>query len=413
MTAASRHSRPFGTLKLPPPDPACQLIITIPAKDEAHFITHTLDALAAQVDPAGVPLDPSSYEVIILANNCSDDTAGICRRYVTQPTHPRAAALRLHVAERRLPRAIACVGTARRLMMDTAADRLLRIGNPRGTICTTDADTLVDPEWVYWTLDSVAKGARAVGGRILVPDNNRSTVTGHYRKDHLLDVTYRSLQYCLESMIDPDPADPWPRHFQHFGPSTAVRVDAYLECGGIPPLKCLEDVGLVRALERVDISVTHNPNVRVYTSSRVSHRVDGTAFSHQLDEWAAAREQGGTQHVIGLENCRWLFKWKVALRRVYVRGDASVTTALASLSQRLNITQAELMNRIRSSRSFGELYQSVREQLEGCPNFSGTPIEEAVRELRRFTSSLRHRGEATNAGTPPGGTVRGGHSAPG
>ena len=420
-TRARAHNRPFGTLNLPPLHPNCRLIVTIPAKDEADFIEHTLTAVTNQTTPAGIPIDPTSYEVIILANNCSDNTAGVVRSFACQPTlhqrqqrtppalsrEPRPT---IHVAERTLPPPIACVGTARRLMMDTALDRFIEAGNPHGMICTTDADTLVHREWVYWTLQSAAEGARAVGGRILVPDADRSAA-GPYRKDHLLDVTYRSLQYCLESMMDPDPADPWPRHFQHFGPSTAVRVDAYLACGGIPPLKCLEDVGLVNALERVDIPVTHNRNVKVYTSSRISHRVDGRGFSEQLNEWADLRQGGGTQFVPGLENCRWLFKFKVALRRAFHRGTpAKGDWTLLRLAAELRISYAELREFIDKASSFGSLYQDVRERLLASASFSDEPIELAVQQLRRFTASLRNQARRATAtiktvGTHPTGTA--------
>lgn len=399
----TRHALPFGTLTLPPLDPACRLTVTIPAKNEAGFITPTLNALRRQATPDGQPIDPRSYEVIVLANNCTDDTAGVVRAYAE-----RFPTFRLHVVERRFPRAIAAVGTARRLLMDTAMVRFEQRGLPCAVIGTTDADTRVDRCWVYHTQDSVRAGARAVGGRILVPAARR-TAGVHYRKHHLLDVTYRTLQYCLESMIDPDPADPWPRHFQHFGPSTAVTVAAYRACGGMPPLRSLEDVGLVKALQRVGISVRHNRNVKVYTSDRVSDRVAGTAFSHQLDEWSALTEARHQQRVIGLANCRRLFKWKVSLRYAVHHRIALPQTQLEEMAMALHWSREQLAGRLRDATVYGGLYQEVRERLEACTDFAGTDIQDAVRELRVFTSSLRHRAFGTN----PGGTYRPGQRVSG
>jgi len=40
----------------------------------------------------------------------------------------------------------------------------------------------------------------------------------------------------LEGWLDPDPADPLPRHHQHFGASLAVTVDAYRRAGGLPSM---------------------------------------------------------------------------------------------------------------------------------------------------------------------------------
>ena len=395
------HQLPFGTLGLKPLHPACRLIVTIPAKDEADFITLTLDALRRQKDAVGQALNPNLYEVIVLANNCTDATAAICSAYTR-----RYPAFRLHVIERRLPATIACVGTVRRLMMDTAMLRFRELGRKSGVICTTDADTRVSPRWVHHTLRTVENGARAVGGRILVPASDRAT-DPRYRKYHLQDVTYRSLQYCLESMIDPCAEDPWPRHFQHFGPSTALTAEAYERCGGIPPLTSLEDVHLVRALERAGIPVTHNRKVKVYTSSRVSHRVEGTAFSHQLDEWAEMTTLGHSQRVVGLRNCRRMFKWKVALRCAVQRGEHLNPRTERELATALGWSTDRLRDRLTETTEFGTLYQKIRIHLEACDRFANTEIDLAISELRAFTSSLRHRAFGTGpiGSVPPGRNV--------
>ena len=389
----SSYSTPFGTLALPHPHPACRLIVTVPAKDEAGFITTTLDALRRQTDPAGRPLPPATYEVIILANNCSDATAAVIRDYAATFPH-----FRVHVAERHFPRELACVGTARRLLMDTARARFIHLGVPHGIICTTDADTLPDPTWVHHTLAAAARGARAIGGRILVP--HAEPRQPHYRKQHLQDVTYRSLQYCLESMIDPQTADPWPRHFQHFGPSTAVRADVYTACGGIPPLRSLEDVGLAMALERIGVPITHDPRVRVTTSARVSERVGGRCFSSQLSEWSELEERGDTQRVIGLANCKKLFKWKVALRRASARRSAAGCPRLAEMLPVLGWRAPHLEYQL-ANQSFGGLYQGIRRRLEADKNFAGEPIGRAIHDLRRFSHGFRHRA----VGTRPAGTA--------
>ncbi|WP_157974479.1 glycosyltransferase [Lewinella sp. IMCC34183] len=380
-----------------PPHPRCRLCVTVPAKDEADYITDTLQALYKQEDFSGRPVDPSCYEVILLANNCSDATADVARDFAAR--HPY---FQLHVCEVALPREIASVGMARKLMMDEAARRL----PSNGIIAMTDADTRVDRQWVAATLRAFDLGARAVGGRIIVPRGDR---TG-YRKIHLQDVTYRTLQMLLESMIDPDLEDPWPRHFQHYGPSLAVDAAAYLACGGMPPVRCIEDAAFAWALERVDVRFVHDPAVRVYTSDRDSDRVEGVAFSHTLEEWTRMEEENRKPVVFGLQHCIWLFKWKVALRSAFQRRRGSGLPALAELRNYLQLPPGDLERRIRTAPTFGSLYQEIRQLLERTPGFSDTPFDEAIRDLRWFTRSVWGN---LSSSTRPFGTALPATGAPG
>ena len=357
--------------------PQCRLCVTIPAKDEANYIPATLAALYKQLALDGTVLDRACYEVILFANNCTDATAAVARQFGRQ--HPD---FRLHVIERTLPPEIANVGAARRMMMGAAARRL----PTDGIICTTDADTLVDTQWVAATLRAFDRGARAVGGRIVVPATTRTA----YRKIHLQDVTYRTLQAHLESIIDPSEEDPWPRHFQHYGPSTAVRVDAYLACGGMPAVRCIEDVELAWALERIDVQFVHDPSVKVYTSDRQSDRIAGVGFSHALDEWTNMLREDRRPRVGGLQRCIQLFKWKVALRKAFSTGCSSKELpALDSLLDFLGISRTVLERTIADAETFGALYQHIRRRVEGKHEFSDTTFDQAIRDLRRFTHSAR------------------------
>ena len=389
--------RPPRLPPLPAAHPRRRLSVTVPAKDEAGYITQTLQALARQQDGIGQPLDPTLYEVIVLANNCRDATAEVARAFGRQ--HPR---LRLHVAEITLPPAVAGVGLSRKLMMDAAARRL----PSHGIIATTDADTRVGARWVAYSLRAFDRGARAVGGRILVPRGERRG----YRKIHLQDVTYRSLRALLETMIDPSPTDPWPRHFQHYGPSLAVRADAYLACGGMPPVKSIEDAAFAWALERTDVEIVHDPSVRVYTSDRGSDRIGGVTFSGALDAWTEMDHDGRVPVVFGLEHCIELYKWKVALQQAFHRRRVSGLPALPGLCDRLNISLEDLSREVREAPTAGDLYVRIRQQLERLPHSSDAPFPEAIRDLRRFTGAARdHRA----SGIPPDGSVPGGLAAPG
>ena len=104
----------------------------------------------------------------MLANNCTDDSAEICRAFARQ--HPNLA---LQVAEVTLPTAQATVGHARRLLMEEPP----RVGLPWAAgarvIASTDGDTRVAPDWLAATRAVVGDGADAVAGRILLDSDER------------------------------------------------------------------------------------------------------------------------------------------------------------------------------------------------------------------------------------------------
>jgi len=231
-------------------------------------------------------MDPRRYEVIVLANNCDDDTASVAR--AAQRRWPE---LRLSVVERRFNDRDAHVGVARRALMDEAARRFRHTGRPSGVIASTDADTRVAPDWVARTLSAFRGGADAVGGRILVERRDSGQPEPAWWRWHLRDVCYRMLATELTARVDPVAHDPWPRHFQHFGPSLAVTMAAYERAGGLPPLPSLEDVALYDSLRRIDARLRHDPDVRVMTSARSSHRTV-FGFAAQLREWSSMEGDG-------------------------------------------------------------------------------------------------------------------------
>lgn len=381
------------TLLDTPPHPDLQLCVVIPARNEQDYLGSVLEAWSRQEMPNGQPLDPALFEIIVLANNCTDATAALCRSFAR--AHPQLA---IHVAERELPPPVAHVGTARRLLMDEACRRFRYLHRPQGIILSTDADTRPDPHCLFHLLRNFTGGARAVGGRILV-DHLTENGGGQWRRVLLQDITYRFLDSWLQAVINPDPADPWPRHFQHFGPCTAVRADIYHRVGGLPRQPCLEDCALYEALERNDITVRHDPAVRVYTSSRQSDRIEGTDFSWQLTEWAQMQQRGEEVRVMGLEkSLRW-YTAHSSLRQLWEDFD---WREAAQLSRRLGLSTEELTQTYHRSQTFGEWCQSLRKRYEQQPDSLSVPIGEAIREMRSFLHAFIHHSSPTGrAGSAP------------
>ncbi len=365
-----------------PPDRRLDACVIVPVRNEAATLARTIRALVQQVDLSGRPLDPARFEVIVLANNCTDGSAEVARRVAR--THPR---LRLHVVERTFPAPLAHVGTARRRLMDEAHRRLLLVGRPAGAICSTDGDTVVGPTWIAAIRAELTLGADAVGGRIVAERTEIGDALA--RAYHLRDLGYRCLASELESRLDPNPADPWPRHHQHFGASLAVRADGYARVGGLPPVRELEDVAFVRALLRHDARLRHSPLVRVVTSDRITGRVP-VGLSQQLRSWAAMGREAAPLRVEAVRSLehRWRLRRAVRLAWLEARsGRLPSAAALDRLAAELAVEASALRFDLEADEPFGALWERL-EPGAGL-DLPTVEIDHALAELRLRLASLR------------------------
>lgn len=233
-------------------------VVAIPARNEAERIAACLEALDSQADAR-------FSHIVLLVNNSDDRTADIARAV---PIHP---ATQLHVIERSFPPAQASAGHARRAAMALAAD----LAGPDGVLCTTDADGLVDPDWLAQTLAVFDRGADAVAGWVDLHPVEWGRIPAKLHEDDARECAYDALCDEIHARLDPDPADPMPRHTQHSGASIAVTADAYARCGGVPAIPSGEDRALIAALRRVDARVRHAPEVHVTVSGRIEGRCEG------------------------------------------------------------------------------------------------------------------------------------------
>lgn len=235
-----------------------RIAVAIPVKDEADCIGACLNAVAGQV---GARID----HVVLLLNNCRDgsaETAGRVRM-------PRGTTV--HIVECDLEPEFANAGHARRLAMDEAA----RLLGPGDILMTTDADGLVEPDWVAASLAAFAQGADVVAGQAELHPADWSRIPMRLHEDDARECAYDALLDKIHARLDPDPFDPEPRHTQHSGASLAVRVDAFWRCGGVPRVASGEDRALVAALRAIDARIRHAPEVRVVVSGRIVGRASG------------------------------------------------------------------------------------------------------------------------------------------
>lgn len=359
---------------LPAPSADLAGVVVIPACNEAASIGAALQALLPQIAAA-----PRRFELLVLANNCRDRTAEIVREIAV-----RHGAGFVQVAEATLEGPLASAGHARRLLMEQAALRLR--GAPDGLILGTDADTRADPDWLAATLHEFDLGADAVGGRILtLADPAQPAGIVHLQR---LDTAYRLLRAKLEGAVDPDPADPWPRHHQHFGASLAVRASALALVGGPPHVPHLEDEALVAALRREDRRVRHSPAVRVWTSGRLDGRAE-VGLSWQLRCWQDCIDAGERPHVPDPQRELAVWRWRRALRvawRAAQDGQSRTSHALPVPPDGIAIdalaTGGSLTESIRSATSFGRLWES----LGGTRPIAGdaVPLDRAIDLLSRL-----------------------------
>jgi len=364
--------------------------VIVPVRDEAETIESTLFALVHQVDFQGRPLDLNSYEVIVLANNCSDSSAAIARQFAAQ--YPRFV---LHIVEIELPPAQAYIGRVRQLLMDEAYHRLIELGHNRGVIASTDGDTRVAFNWIAATLAEIRKGADAVSGRLLTERDDRALLDVYTRACYLRAVGYGYLSVELEAYIDPDPFDRLPRHHQHGGASLAVTAEMYAIAGGMPSVRTPEDVAFYQALIQVGARFCHSSQVRVFTSMRRQGRTDN-GMANQLSQWANLGQQDQPYLVEAADALETRLWGRRNLRNLWnctLDGRSPEPQQIRAIAKLLQISPLWLNQAMVSSSSFAELFALVeqRQRQEGNWQKAWQPVEikRAIADLRLRISHLR------------------------
>ena len=357
------------------PNSALSICVVLPVRNEAANLADTLAALARQRTFSGTAFDRSRFEVLVLANNCHDQSARVAADFSrAQPD------LALHVEEVTLPVADAHIGHVRKLLMDAACERLGRAGAMNGIVASTDGDSVVGESWLAALQHEFELGVAAVGGRIVL--DPKGPIEPHTLRRQRCDTAYNLAQARLEHLLDPDPADPWPRHHQHFGANLAVRRDAYLTVGGIPEVRYLEDEALVTALRRADLCVRHSPLARVRTSARPDGRVE-VGLSWQLRQWAEFRGEHQPMLVADPDVFVTSIQARRLLRQAWrTRTESRLTVAANAVAACFNVPPLHLTDLARRSATFGALWDEVQ-ALGGRAAAPPTmPVRQAIDRLR-------------------------------
>jgi glucosyl-3-phosphoglycerate synthase len=263
---------------MPAPEPTLRAVVVVPARDEEALIERCLAALAHQ---RGVTR--AEYEVIVVLDGCGDGTLARVREHAE-----RERSLRLQTVV--LPSSLG-VGRARRRGMDLACERLLAVGRDEGLITSTDADSVVAPDWLAVQLRLAGEGAQAIGGRIDLCLEDGEEPAG----EALLEREQRAAER-LRVVLDDAPADVASEHHQFSGASLALTAATYRGCGGLPVRAALEDEALEHELRARGVAIHRSSDVRVRTSARTGGRAPrGLAQDLARSSWRARRSYRAAQ----------------------------------------------------------------------------------------------------------------------
>lgn len=236
-----------------------RIAIAVPARNEQARLPRLLSALAAAAEFGSCPVS-----ALVLANNCTDDTARVARAF----RHP---ALAVETVETVFPPGQANAGRARRLAMDLA-------WRPDALLMTTDGDATPAPGFVAAALRHVAQGADLVCGTIGT-DARHVLATPSGARIAAAEGAYGALvheiRHCIDRMAGRQRADGDRPHYTESGAAIAIRGDAYAAIGGLPPIASSEDRALIHQAERHRLRIRYAPDMHAHVSARLFGRARG------------------------------------------------------------------------------------------------------------------------------------------
>lgn len=314
------------------------VVVAIPAKNEADRIAACLLAFTQQT------IKPDA--VLLLVNNSTDGTE------ISARSLAKSLPYELFPVCHHFPAQIADAGHARGLAMHYAAG----LAGGDGVLLTTDADAIVAPDWVERSLLAVQSGADVACGRVELDAVEAALIPAHLHADDALECELIQLLDRIAFMLDPEPADPWPRHTEAAGASLAVTVAAFTLAGGIPPVSAGEDRAFVAMLARMDARIRHDPTIKVTVSGRTIGRAPGGMADtirrrmHRQDELTDDSVEPAADAYR-----RFDFRRRVRLARRDQRAGILHPTELAA---DLGISEPMLVRAL-SGRYFGEAWAEI------------------------------------------------------
>jgi Glycosyl transferase family 2 len=359
-------------------------VVAIPVRDEEQRLPACLRALAQQRNRLGESIPPTLVRVVVLANNCADQSADLARELGGR------LSLDVRVVEARLPRSSAHAGAARREVMDLAEAWLEEGGERDGVILTTDADSQVASNWIAENLAAFQAGADAVLGRIDLDGEGKFLPEALHQRGELEDA-YERLLTELSWLLDPLEHNPWPHHATISGASLGVTRTAYCRVGRLPRVPLGEDKALIALLSRQDARIRYCPTAHVITSGRT----DGRAPGGVADTLAIRSREPDAFCDDALEPFRTAFaraSWRGQLRRLHDAGRLALDQDWAAELGLL----ASHFSEIVKEHAFGAAWNVIEERSPLFARRLLRPAElpEQIAIARRSLSLLAESGSA-------------------
>jgi hypothetical protein len=177
-------------------------------------------------------------------------------------------------------------------------------------------------------------------------------IPAHLHADDALECRLLELLDRIADSLDPDPADPLPRHSEAAGASLAVTCAAFRRAGGIPAVPFGEDRAFVRALARLDARIRHDPSVVVSVSGRTIGRAAG-GMADTIRRRMRQQDEFTDQQVEPAVDAYRRYDFRRRVRRAWRRQSLPRELAID-----LGIA-AQRLERMLTGRYFGSLWASI------------------------------------------------------
>ena len=230
------------------PAPPVDVLVAVPAHDEEARIGGCLTSVGTALREARRAGVIRRARVAVGLHRCTDDTAREARAALA-PFGELEAVL---VEEQRVLR----VGAVRTALVRAAARRPQPFG-PDAWLLSTDADTVVPPDWVTGTL--------AVRGRGPVDLVLGLADLAGWGAGEAAHRAYRDLVEAGLSEAG---------HSHAYAANLAIRLGAFHAVGGFPALPHGEEHGLAEAVRAAGLVTVSSLAPRVLTSARMPGRAD-------------------------------------------------------------------------------------------------------------------------------------------
>jgi glycosyltransferase involved in cell wall biosynthesis len=216
--------------------------VVVPAHNEEDLLPRCLAAIRrAERALGGITL-----HLVVAADACGDRTAELARE---------ARAIVVETGAR-------CVGAARAAGIVEVLRRTGHLDPSSVWLATTDADSLVPPDWLRLQLAHAAAGWDAVVGTVTVTDWSEHPT-------------------AVQRLFEQRYGDSGDSHPHVHGANLGFTARAYLAAGGFGALKTAEDHAFVQSLTAVGGRIIRTGQISVVTSARRAARAP-LGFGHLL-----------------------------------------------------------------------------------------------------------------------------------